>query len=137
MNKLLLLILLLLILLIVLLILFGGFGFGFGEKGDGGETQGSGASVSVQGGEEGADNAEAADISPERMVEYADVTVAGNSYLYDSGVTELDELTDKLGESDCVVRITDEGATQNAMEDLINALEQKDISYIMSDDTDV
>lgn len=133
----LLLLIVLLIIIVVLLLIFGGFGFGFGfgEKGDGGETQGSGASVSVQGGEEGADNAEAADISPERMVEYADVTVAGNSYLYDSGVTELDELTDKLGASDCVVRITDEGATQNAMEDLINALEQKDISYIMSDDS--
>lgn len=140
MNKILILLIVLVILAVILMVLFGWKGLGFGKAGEGGRDDGNdnGSAVTVQA--DGGDTdekaqAEAAAVSvKERMVEYADVTVTGNSYLWEGGVIGLEELREKLRNTDSVVRITDSGATQNAMEDLIAALEQDKKDHIFADE---
>lgn len=139
MSKILLLLIVLVILAVILMVIFGWKGIGFGKAGDGGKEDGNdnGKAVTVRA-DGGEDNDEAQEAvgetaaESERLVEYADVTVTGGSYLYEGSVIELGALTEKLKGTDCVVRITDSEATQNAMEDLIGALEQENTDYIFS-----
>lgn len=109
----------------------GGFGFG-GGKGDG----------------EGDGNAEEAqqvmatvlesDITSEvttKEIEYVEVTVHENSYLYNNKVYEFDDIDALIGnitesEERFTVKITDDNASSKAYSQLISAFEDKMITYI-------
>ena len=68
-------------------------------------------------------------------MDFLNVTVSENEYLYQNSRLSLDELMDKLA-VDAVntkVKITDENASKRAYNNLINALEEKNISYIKAD----
>ena len=76
--------------------------------------------------------------APELVVEELDflnVTVSENEYIYQNSRLQLDELMDKLviDAADTKVKITDENASKRAYENLINALEEKNIRYIKAD----
>lgn len=105
-------------------LLTDGFGLG-GGKGDG-EGEGN---VSAQQSETEA---------PELVVEELDflnVTVSENEYLYQNSRLQLQELIDRLltDAADTKVKITDENASKRAYENLINALEENNIRYIKAD----
>lgn len=109
---------------LVVVFLRGGFGFG-GGKGNG---EGPGNVSSVQ---------STPDVS-EPVVEELDflnVTVSENEYLYQNSKLQLDELIDKLvTDADGIsVKVMDENASKRAYESLINALEDKNIHYIKED----
>ena len=98
-----------------------GFGFGGGQ----GDGEGDG-NVSVSQSE--------TEVS-EPMVEELDflnVTVSENEYLYQNSRLQLDELMDRLvtDAADTKVKVTDENASKRAYEKLITALEDKKIHYI-------
>lgn len=102
---------------------------GFGLGGGQGDGEGEG-NVSA---EQSSDTEE-----PELVVEELDflnVTVSENEYLYQNSRFQLDELVDKLvtDAADTKVKITDENASKRAYENLINALEEKNIRYIKAD----
>lgn len=139
-NNLIALILLLLIVAAVLFLMkYLGIGFGFGEGGSGGEEKSPDKGVAAQTSapaDEAKAMPEVTDESSEaETVEYVDITVAGSAFIYNNNVTELEvfmETVDKMNEK-VVVRITDDNATQNAMEDLEKALDEKGRSYILND----
>lgn len=115
--------LLLLIIIIALIIyLMKHFGFGlFGdEKGSG--TSGTSASDSVDDKDE-----------PEEDV-IIDIAVLGNQYIYDNGKIEIDDFVAevKAMKGNVSVRITDDNAYQDTMEELIEALEKAQILYTVS-----
>ncbi|MEE3404693.1 MAG: hypothetical protein VZR73_11485 [Acutalibacteraceae bacterium] len=67
---------------------------------------------------------------------YVDVTVSGNSYLYQNSTLELDALLAELEKLDdeITVRITDEKASLKAYENLTKALDEKKISFEPADE---
>lgn len=100
---------------------FGGKGFG-GGRGDG---EGS-SSVS-----------QASSISeisqPEtESVEYVNITVSGNDYLFQNQKMTVDELISELNRSNekFPVKITDDGASIKAYDNLIEVLKDNNIRYI-------
>ena len=66
---------------------------------------------------------------------YADIKVSGSTYMYDGSESDTDALIEavKKLDGDVIVRITDDSATQNAMEELKQALDKNDISYIINE----
>lgn len=66
---------------------------------------------------------------------YADVKVSGSTYMYDGSESDTDALIEavKKLDGDVIVRITDDSATQNAMEELKQALDKNDIAYIINE----
>ena len=115
---------------IIALVVIGFLTDGFGLGGGQGDGEGEG-NVSA---EQSSDTQE-----PELVIEELDflnVTVSGNEYLYQNSKLQLDELVDKLvaDAADTKVKITDENASKRAYENLINALEEKNIRYIKGDD---
>ena len=115
---------------IIALVVIGFLTDGFGLGGGQGDGEGEG-NVSA---EQSSDTQE-----PELVIEELDflnVTVSGNEYLYQTSKLQLDELVDKLvaDAADTKVKITDENASKRAYENLINALEEKNIRYIKGDD---
>ena len=68
-------------------------------------------------------------------LDYIEVTVYENEYLYQNSKYELEELIDKLiiDAENVKVKITDDNASKRAYNNLISALEEKNISYIKSD----
>ena len=104
---------------------FGGFGSG-GGKGDG----------------EGAENSEtsATEPPPETTVttpvvkelEYIDITVSGNEYLYQNRKYTLEDLIKELTayELSAPVKITDENSSIKAYKELRSALSDNNIHYI-------
>ncbi len=102
----------------------GGFGFG-GGKGDGegdGEAVEAIATVS---------ETEASEITTEE-IEYINITISENNYLYqnktytlDELISELNSLTDKMP-----VKLTDDNASQKAYSKLTAALEENRIRFI-------
>lgn len=68
-------------------------------------------------------------------LDYLEVTVSENEYLYQNSKYELEELIDKLiiDAENVKVKITDDNASKRAYNNLISALEEKNISYIKSD----
>lgn len=63
-----------------------------------------------------------------------DVTVMGSVYLYQNQEIILEDLLSDMQSQQVyfMVRITDDNATQNAMEDLLTALQDADITYAMN-----
>lgn len=105
--------------------LSNGFGFG-GGKGNG---EGAGDTSIVQSQPE----TESKPVLEE--MEYINVTVSENEYLYGNSKVKLDDLMDKLktDAADTKVKVTDENASKRAYKDLISALEDNRISYIKAD----
>ena len=109
---------------VVIGFLTDGFGLGGGQ----GDGEGEGNAPDYQSDKD----------APELVVEEIDflnVTVSENEYLYQNSKLRLDELMDKLvtDAADTKVKITDENASKRAYEELINALEEKNIRYIKAD----
>lgn len=110
---------------VVLGFVTNGFGLG-GGKGDG---EGSGNISSAQ------DMPEESDPMVEK-IDFLNVTVSENDYLYQNSRLQLDELMNKLVTDavDIKVKVTDENASKRAYENLINALENEHIRYIKADE---
>lgn len=107
----------LLVAVIALAVVFFAFkGFG-GGNGDG---EGSGV----------ADNSNAVSVVEE--LEYINVTVSGNEYIYDNKKVSLDELIDSIKSLDrnLPVKIADEGSSLKAYKALKTKLSENNISFI-------
>ena len=115
---------LLLLIIIIALIIYLMKHFGFGLFGDekGGGTSGTSASDSVDDKDE-----------PEEDV-IIDIAVLGNQYIYDNGKIEIDDFVAEIKamKGNVSVRITDDNAYQDTMEELIEALENAQILYTVS-----
>ena len=68
-------------------------------------------------------------------LDFLNVTVSENEYLYQNSRLQLDELMNKLvtDAADTKVKVTDENASKRAYKNLIAALEDKNIHYINAD----
>lgn len=93
-------------------------GFGLG----GGNGNGEGSDV--------ADNSDA--VSVVEKLEYINVTVSGNEYIYDNKKVTLDELVDSIKSLDrnLPVKIADEGSSLKAYKELKTKLSDNNISFI-------
>lgn len=93
-------------------------GFGLG----GGNGSGEGSDV--------ADNSDA--VSVVEKLEYINVTVSGNEYIYDNKKVTLDELVDSIKSLDrnLPVKIADEGSSLKAYKELKTKLSENNISFI-------
>lgn len=101
---------------VVAVFAFKGFGFG------GGNGDGAGSDV--------ADNSNAVSVVEE--LEYINVTVSGNEYIYDNKKVTLDELVDSIKSLDrnLPVKIADEGSSLKAYKELKTKLSENNISFI-------
>lgn len=109
----------LLVAVVVAAVVFFAFkGFGFG----GGNGDGAGSGV--------ADNSSAVSVVEE--LEYINVTVSGNEYIYDNKKVTLDELIDSIKSLDknLPVKIADEGSSLKAYKALKAKLSENSISFI-------
>lgn len=111
---------------IVLLLGFGGFGWG-GGKGDGeGDGDSTIAAVSAE--------PEETEATPAiENIEYINVAVSGNEYIYDNQKLSLEELISRLANTqfdDIPIKITDDDAALDAYQQLIDELEKHNIKYI-------
>lgn len=109
----------LLVAVVVAAVVFFAFkGFGFG----GGNGDGAGSDV--------ADNSNAVSVVEE--LEYINVTVSGNEYIYDNKKVTLDELIDNIKSLDknLPVKIADEGSSLKAYKALKAKLSENSISFI-------
>lgn len=93
-------------------------GFGLG----GGNDDGEGSDI--------ADNSDAVSVVEE--LEYINVTVSGNEYIYDNKKVTLDELVDSIKSLDrnLPVKIADEGSSLKAYKELKSKLSENNISFI-------
>lgn len=93
-------------------------GFGLG----GGNGNGEGSDI--------ADNSDA--VSVVEKLEYINVTVSGNEYIYDNKKVTLDELVDSIKSLDrnLPVKIADEGSSLKAYKELKTKLSENNISFI-------
>ena len=90
---------------------------------------------------EGAGNVSSVQSEPEvsepivEELDFLNVTVSENEYLYQNSRLQLDELMNKLvtDAADTKVKVTDENASKRAYKNLIAALEDKNIHYINAD----
>lgn len=116
------------VLIIILIILIGlillmnylGLGFGFG-KGTGKKSDSDAASVS-----------QSESVSDSSNTEYVDIKVSGSTYLYDGNEIELEKFIETLQpmKDNVVVKIIDDNATKQAMDDLKKAVENSGRSYV-------
>lgn len=106
----------------------GFFTDGFGLGGGKGEGEGEGNISSAE------NETEESEPVVEEL-DFLNVTVSENEYLYQNSRFQLEELMDKLvtDAADTKVKITDENASKRAYENLIIALEDKNIRYIKAD----
>lgn len=104
------------IILAVLFLLMQYLGLGLG----GGKGEGSGT------GKDNSTEASSYDVTTTTAVpkEFYDIRVSGSTYIIDERVVDLNSLvsTVKLMSDNVIVRITDDNATKNAMDELKNAL---------------
>ena len=117
---LLLLIIIILLLVIILLMSLAGFGPGAGLFGKG---SGDGSAQTSQ--------SQSAEQNSEQGPVYAEIKVSGGTILMDGSEISASDAADKaksLG-SDVIVRITDDNATQNAVEELKSALDSAGLAY--------
>ena len=113
---------------VVVLTVVGIFTDGFGLGGGQGDGEGEGNVSSVP------SEPEVSEPVLEEL-NFLNVTVSENEYLYQNSRLQLDELMDRLvvDAADTKVKITDENASKRAYENLINALEEKNIRYVKAD----
>ncbi|MCI7768451.1 MAG: hypothetical protein MSJ26_10810 [Oscillospiraceae bacterium] len=123
-----------LILIIAAIIFFclNGFGLGFGS-GNGSGNNDSAVPANVQINETVATESESVTTTIEtETIEYWEITISGNNYIFNNHQTELEALIETITSSDVkhTVRLTDENASQKAYSDLTKALKENDIQYI-------
>lgn len=109
----------LLVAVIAMAVVFFAFkGFGFG----GGNGNGEGSGI--------VDNSNTVSVVEE--LEYINVTVSGNEYIYDNKKVTLDELIDSIKSLDknLPVKIADEGSSLKAYKALKAKLSENSISFI-------
>lgn len=113
----------------------GGFGFG-GGKGDG-EGEGDSTAAAVQQDEPEETNETEEETTEEAIpvieeIEYINITVSENEYLYQNSKYSLEELLAELESipDDLPVKITDDNASLNAYRQLTEALDEHGIKYI-------
>lgn len=128
--------LIILVLVIMIFLLFnGGLGLGFGTNLDNNNNNNSGTEQSISDTLEISENAET-ELITESITEMLvlEITVMGNIYLYQNKEIILVNLMSEIQaqQNDFMVCITDDNATQNAMEDLLTALENAEITYAMN-----
>ena len=101
----------------VAVVLFACKGFGLG--GGNGDNQGS-------------DIANNSEVSVIEELEYINVTVSGNEYIYDNKKVTLDELINSIQSLDkkLPVKISDEGSSLKAYKNLKAKLSENNISFI-------
>jgi len=133
------LVVLLLIIAILMIAVSLGFGGGLGSgNGNGSSVSSDNSSVSE---DSSSDNSETKDTQSSETdesvtektteaVTYIDVTVSGSAYIMDGNETTLDAVTETASDDNIVVRIKDDNAVADAMDSLISALDEKNISYI-------
>ena len=109
---------LIILLVVVALAVVAVFAFGFG----GGNGDGEGSGI--------ADNSNTVSVVEE--LEYINVTVSGNEYIYDNKKVTLDELIDSIKSLDknLPVKIADEGSSLKAYKALKAKLSENSISFI-------
>lgn len=116
--------LIIIIILAVLLLVMQYLGLGLG----GGKGEGSGASSDT--------NSSAAETTTtttaEIPKEFYDIKVSGSTYIVNEKVVELSDFISEFSywKDNVIVRITDDNATKNAMEDLKKALEDGGREYV-------
>ena len=112
------LIILLVAVIAVAVVFFAFKGFGFG----GGNGDGEGSGI--------VDNSNTVSVVEE--LEYINVTVSGNEYIYDNKKVTLDELIDSIKSLDrnLPVKIADEGSSLKAYKALKAKLSENSISFI-------
>ena len=108
----------LVVVVVAAVVFFACKGFGLG----GGNGNGEGSDV--------ADNSDA--VSVVEKLEYINVTVSGNEYIYDNKKVTLDELVDSIKSLDrnLPVKIADEGSSLKAYKELKTKLSENNISFI-------
>ncbi|MBP1533124.1 MAG: hypothetical protein J6I46_15715 [Ruminococcus sp.] len=77
-----------------------------------------------------------ASIAPEtEQLEYMEVTIDGNDYIYNNEKTDIEAIIAAMEEHDeiAAVRIADRNASQKAYRELTAALDEKSIKYIEGD----
>ena len=110
-----------------------GFGFGNGDGSGSGNSDNTSISENQETSGETAENEPAeettAEIPPESVI-YIQVTVSGSTYVTDGNETTLESITEIAKGDNIIVRITDDNAVADAMDNLISALEENNISYV-------
>ena len=66
----------------------------------------------------------------EKSLEYVEVTVIDNEYIFNNKKSSIGEIISSAND-ETVIRITDSNATYNAMSELLSALSENNISYIL------
>lgn len=113
--------------------LFGGKQLGFiplgnDSKGDGDTKTTSSITEQVT---EAATTAEETTTQPEtEEVQFIEITVSNDSYIYQNSSLTLDELIEKIKDTDMTVKLTDDKASKKAYEDLLTALSDNNIKYM-------
>ena len=109
------------IIVVILIVMFKfGFGIGFGTgAGDGSDT--AATSETQQEEDQAVKEAEGTVLK---------VTVAGNEYIFDNEKITIDALMEKLSENKAAtVEVTDDNASKNAYDGLIDQLNEQGIDY--------
>lgn len=125
-------IIIVIIVAVLLLMKYLGIGFG-GGKGDGGEESSANASVSSA-----ADETTTTTTTTAAPKEYISIKVSGSTYIYNGVETSVEDFIGnvKLMNDNVVVSITDDNATQNAMDALTKALETEEREYLIEQPAD-
>ena len=63
-------------------------------------------------------------------VQYIEVTVSGSNYIYQNSTLTLDELMEQIQGTDLTVKLTDDKASKKAYDDILQALDEKNIPHI-------
>ncbi|MBD5143737.1 MAG: hypothetical protein HDT22_09070 [Ruminococcus sp.] len=137
-GVLILLIIILILVVVIFLLLNNNLGLGF-ENGFGTNLDNNNSEENISDIVENSENAEIntetefSEIITESNTEILilNITVMGNVYFYQNQEMILENLLSEIQaqENDFMLSITDENATQNAMEDLLTALEHANITY--------
>lgn len=69
-------------------------------------------------------------ITTVKPLEYIEVTVMDSDYIYNNSKTSIKAII-AAANNDTIVRITDSNATYNAMSELLSALSENHISYVL------
>ncbi len=113
--------------------LFGGKQMGlipFGDDGKGNGDVSSSSSV-VEEVKEAPETTEEVTAEPATdEVQYIEVTVSDGSYIYQNSTLTLDELMEQIQGTDLTVKLTDDKASKKAYDDILQALDEKNIPHI-------
>lgn len=130
-GKVILFLLIIIALLAAVMFLFDPFGFGLGAPFALGTNSGGSASPATTTAQTtAAVTEEAVTEAPEP--DYIEVTVSGSTYLFDGSEKTAAEIADICADKGkSKVRVTDDSATQNAIDELTAALKEKSIELII------